>query len=840
MAEPKMQIATPMLDNFVESSVKELLDLRPWMKDKKFYLYTKPAEIDALIDRLIQQNICSLDLETTSLNTRKDKDGNTIVKIVGICLAPNGNEGYYIPVSHEDAKDLNIPYKYAVQILKKLCANCVCIYHNFKYDGEVLRNHGIIIEDFNMMEDTYLMAAIENASRRNKGLKDLSELLLKRNMIEITELGIVGSKKKIVTFENVPPKMAVYYGGSDAMNTFALYEYFKESLNKQDPTGKEGPWFIYSIEKKCIFVTMEMERNMVRVNKKYLIEIKEDLTKRREELIGKIYSIAGREFDIDSPKQLGELLFNELKIKYPIQEKSATGQYITNEKVLEKLKEVAPIVDMILDYRGYGKILSTYIENFLNNTDENDEAKFNLNQVQADTGRYSSTGGKGLNIDGYCGVNCQNLPRYDKKDKKAVNLRKAIIARPGYKIATVDYSGEELRIGANFSKEPKWINEFLHGSADLHTLTAQILYNKKEVTKEERGTGKTINFLTFYGGGAMGFAQKAKIPLEMARKLMLNFFREYNVLNGWIKDEIKRCRKRGYSRTAFGRRRPLNMFYESTDKKVQADGDRRAVNSAVQGTGSDIIKIALYRVWDYLRKNGFLDDVKILMPIHDEIVFEIKEDKLDFFIPKLRELMVLDDITKKLNWVVPLEVDAEYGDTLYVDHDYFKELKEKDTATSVIETKQVTENLKPEIEEMKTEQKFENLDKISNIKITSITDGAVSTTTSNIVSITSGFIIQENKPDERDTVVDDKAVNDERLKNRIDSKGFYIKIININNPQGGIYLKNVINMLSLLDNKFVGPRCRVKFIALDGTVIKKLYEKVSVDALECLCIYHNI
>jgi hypothetical protein len=916
---------------------------------------------------------------------------------------------------------------------------------------------------------------------------------------------------------------------------------------------------------------------------------------------------------------------------------------------------------MILDYRGYGKILSTYVENFLNNTDENAEAKFNLNQVQADTGRYSSTGGKGLNADGYCGVNCQNLPRYDKKDPKAVNLRKAVVARPGYKIATVDYSGEELRIGANFSKEPKWINEFLHGSADLHTLTAQILYNKKDISKEERSIGKTINFLTFYGGGAMGFAQKAKIPLETARKLMFNFFREYSVLNSWIKDEIRRCRKRGYSRTAFGRRRSLKAFYESTDKKVQADGDRRAVNSAVQGclqpqekcltnkgyipiydirnmkkegvplkvwtgtsweefdvldrgkcqfaeielengmilhcdtrhqvltvgeegykfthfndldentrvctsapremefgeypktkfysggnnykskhikiktkdqweyvafllgvvigdgwvrndtknlkysitiffgendfktyfnklkkgvedlglflsnprrsrgskgvsytsdisskaivslfsdigyipaiarnkrvpkdvftwplamrkafikgyydtdgckkkgnrygfhtpnkellsdvqlimwsigipsivkysksdntfklecqslenvenilgitkteykrkyngrknyvpdflrkeifnklhttscvqhdvdraymhkigsnkgtvtligalelmkkykvsidrefyysyklkrktvldtidntftlsvhsplhrfdsaciisknTGADVIKIAMYRVWNYLRKNGFLDDVKILMPIHDEIVFEIKEDKLDFFIPKLRELMVLDDITKKLNWIVPLEVDAEYGDTLYVDHDYFKELKERAVDNTTAEPKQEIEAPKPELREVKTEQKPENSDKISNIKITSVTDGVVSTTTNNTVAITSSFVIQEDKPDERDNVMDDKAVNDERLKNKIDNKGFYIKAINTNNPQGGMYLKNIINTLSLLDGKFVGPRCRIKFVALDGTVIKKLYEKVSVDALECLCTYHNI
>ena len=579
----KIAIATGMLNEFTDAKVKELFEQRPWMEGKKFTLLYKTTEIEQYIDHCIEKGLCALDLETNGLSTRRDSDGESVSKIVGVCLATSADEGVYIPVAHED-KDYNVPVKLVVREIARLCANCRCIFHNFKFDGQLLKNYGIIIEDDEKYEDTMLMAAVEDASRKNKKLKYLSGALLGREMIEIDGLDVKGSDNEdVVAFALVPPQKAVYYGSSDAMCTFGLYEYFKTKIDEQDPTKRKGPWNIYKIEKRCLFVTMEMERNLSRIDREYLNLCREDVLKRMEKLVQNIYEVAGREFDIDSPKQLGILLFEEMKIPYPSKEKTKSGQYATGEKVLELIANKYPIIDMILTYRGYGKIVSTYIDNFLNNADENGEIKFALNQVQADTGRYSASGGRGLQEDGYSGVNCQNIPNYDPDNPNSVDLRKAVIAHPGYKIVSVDYSGEELRIAADLSREPKWIEEFTVGSADLHTKTAKAVTGKTEVTKKERKDAKSLNFHILYGGGAGGFAARAKIPYETAKKMLINFFKEFTSLKKWIDREIAASRQRKYSLTAMGRRRPLHEFYDNSDPKIQAKGDRCAVNSAIQG-----------------------------------------------------------------------------------------------------------------------------------------------------------------------------------------------------------------------------------------------------------------
>ena len=1411
-------IATGMLDVFTGDAVKELLDLRPWMQGKTFQLLTKPSEVEDYIDKLIEKGICGLDLETTGLNTRLRPDGSRYIEIVGVCLAISPNEGAYVPVLHED-KEYNVPLKFMVQQLRRLTSNCVCVFHNFKYDGEILRNHGIIIDDEDTYEDTYLLAAIQDASRKEKGLKYLSEHILKRPMIELSELGVTGAKKNIVAFSMVPPQTAVYYGASDAMNTLALFQVFKNSVDKQDPDGKQGPWYIYKIEKRCLFVTMEMERNTVLIDKEYLLKTKLVIEGRMEKILKDIHALAGREFDINSPKQLGTVLFDELKIRYPLTEKSASGQYKTDEKTIILIEQEAPIVRKILSYRGFTKLIGTYIDNFLNNTDENNMAKFQLNQVQADTGRYSASGGKGINVDGGCGVNCQNIPTYNKDDPDSFDIRKAVIARPGYKIATVDYSGEELRIAANMSKEPKWIHEFNHGTGDLHTITGQIIHGKQEISKIERGLGKcvskgtriatnrgwvpieelkntdkvlthlgrfmdvekihdmgvkkaitvitssgqkikcgynhrfltpggewvraedlgigqeiltgdlegtsgitkvklkeyhesaelmdltvkedhtyiaeglvthnTLNFHTIYGGGAGGFAVRAKLPIDTAKKMLFNFFSKYNVLAKWLVDEAKRAKKRGYSKTAFGRRRPLDEFYKSTDRQIIARGDRCAINSAIQGclqpqercltnkgyiaikdierrklcgeeflvwtgtswegfevvnrgpgqfakivldnglrlycdtrhevlvvgnsgyafkkyrdltledyvcvsvpqaleygnfpekskfdggsahnskdillsdssdfefisyligvcigdgcvrkvtrhsvtlcfgkkdfknhfpklekglnrlglkfgrvrrsigslgesyqaainskalvsifnyygygswtaktkrvpklifesplvcrksflrgyfdadgckkavnrytfhtankelledvqalswttglasyvktqndgthvlvwsdlaevervlelnleirkkrtggtmvlpgfkykevyetlkkmpidsnndrallcnlnkgrkilvptvvkllkkydaavpllyyhykvkektetekvedtytlsvysdlhrydssciisknTGADVIKIALYRVWKWIHSNGFDEnDIRILMPIHDEVVYEIKEEKLGYFIENIAELMCLNEYTERLQWPIKFTVDAEYGDSLSVTNDYFKEKKKleqqaraegselpdvknmiiKEEVVKMEEPKSVEETppaevtlIQPEeVIEEKMSSKEESSVVVDQTAPTSLSYEVEQHTTvsksgdNQYINFTVTFADASKRQEEQpleDT--DEKSLSDTRLNDRLDDKGFYVHEVKSLDHVASCHLKNILDMLVEYDAVFVGPKCRIKLVAPDGTVLHKVYSKVSVDAFEALCLWHNI
>lgn len=580
-----IQIVSDMLNDFVDDKVKSLIEKKEWMESCSFTMITSREKLSEVIDRLIESGLCALDLETTSLNTRIGKDGKSCSKIVGICLAISPNEGWYVPVGHED-KEFNLSYDFAVRELARLVKNCRCIYHNFKYDGQVLYNHGIEVTDYTMVEDTLLMAGVVDASSRERNLKHLSEIHLNRPMIDINKLGVRSGKKKIVKFDMVPPQIALYYGGGDAMNTFGLYKHFCAELDKQDPDRKHGPWAVYErIERRCLFPVMAMERALCHIDLDHFQALRLRLVEKSQSLLKSIHQMVGREFDIKSPKQLGTILFEEMKIPYPEKEKTKSGQYITEEKTLQKLSD-APIVGLILEYRSLEKMISTYVDNFLNNVDEDGFVKFQLNQLRADTGRFSASGGEGLEKDGYCGVQCQNIPNADPDDPEAPDIRKGIIARPGYKIVSIDYSGEELRIAANLSREPKWLDEFLHGTADLHTMTTRIIFNDQNITskdKKKRGVGKSINFLTLYGGGAGGFAAQAKIPYEQAKRMIINFFRGYSTLKRWIDAEIKRSRKRGYSQTSFGRRRPLKEFYQATDEKIKAKGDRCAVNSCIQG-----------------------------------------------------------------------------------------------------------------------------------------------------------------------------------------------------------------------------------------------------------------
>jgi DNA polymerase-1 len=876
-----IQIVSDMLNDFVDDKVKGLIEKKEWMEKCSFTMVKTREQFTELIDRLIAKGLCSLDLETTSLNTRKDSSGHSVAKLVGICLAESSFAGWYTPCGHED-KEFNLPYDFTVREIARLIKNCRCIFHHFKYDGQVLFNHDIIITDETMIEDTYLMAGVVDASAKERGLKHLSDKLLGRPMIDINKLMVKSGKHKIVKFDMVPPQIALYYGCSDAMNTFGLYEYFSKELDKQDPDKKGGPWAVYEkIERRCLFPVMMMERTMCRIDAKHLITLKERLEEKRRGVLKSIHSLAGREIEVNSPKQLGILLFEEMKIPYPEKEKTASGQYSTEEGTLQKISDV-PIIGLILEFRAISKIIGTYVDNLLNNVDENGFVKFQLNQLQADTGRFSASGGDGLKHDGYCGVNCQNIPNPDEDDEEAPDIRKAIVARPGYKIVSIDYSGEELRIAANLSREPKWLDEFLHGTADLHTMTAKIIYAKAEVVKKERKTGKTINFLTMYGGGAGGFAAQAKIPYEMAKKMIINFFRGYPVLKRWIDSEIKAGRKRGYSRTSFGRRRPLTEFYAATDEKIKAKGDRCAVNSCIQGTGADVIKIALFRVWKWMKDNGYGDDVHMLMPIHDEIVFEIKEDKLDFYVPELCEILKIRDLTDALGWPIPFDVDAEYGDSFHVDHNYWEERKKAGQAavvpapirgqpvlTAVLDDAQgysappptpteTTPNVTTTTPEPKKEaagdppkESVLRVDTSTAVLETPPSNQEAHTTSSGefihfTVTVREAVMAAAEKAklkfEQSESEAYDEALKDVRIKDRIDQRGVLVypieRLDHVTLHQFDTAIRILVNYGAAL---FVGPCCKVALVDKStGEVWYESTKKVSVDAFLALCFWLKI
>ena len=677
-----MGIAHQFIDETVSAEgIKALVELRPWMRYKRLELIDRLDALDKFVEEACEKKCCVIDLETDGLDTGPGNRGrgSRVASIAGFCLSYHKDYGVYIPVAHLFGK--NLPLNAVLQRIKKIVAECLTIYHNFKYDGELLRNHGIVIEDPKKYRDTLLGAAVLFSDRKAKGLKILSKDLLGKEMIELSE--IVPNKANI-DFKALHPKDAVFYGASDGVCTMELYEYEMDLLNKWDPQRNNGTFFTYEVEHACQLVVMEMERNLVKIDIDYYQGLATEVETRMVSLEDEIFAAAGEVFEISSNKQLGAILFDKLKLPYPLNEKSKTDEYFVKDEVLEVIANKHALPRLIQEYREMGKVYSTYLLNLLKNVDANSCVKFNMNQTAADSGRFSSTGGKGLTQDGYSGVNCQNIPAV--KDGDHWKLRKGIIARPGFKIVTIDYSGEELRIATNFSKEKVWVEEFNHGTGDLHSITAAMLFGGKpsDMTlpehKWKRKIAKSVNFLILYGGGASKLAASANIPLHEAQERLENFFTQMTMLTEWMKIERIRARRRGYSLTAFGRRRPLEEMYKSGDRGLISKADRLAVNAAIQGTGADIIKIALYRVWSYIKKNNLQDDVKILMPIHDEIVYEMRDEKLDVLIPAISEIMKIRDLTKSLKWAVQLEVDAEYDDTFMVKKNYFEDLREGITA----------------------------------------------------------------------------------------------------------------------------------------------------------------
>ena len=814
--------ATVALDeDFEFEADKELGSGRPWMDACRYELIQDLTSLTTFVDNAITSGRCSVDLETEGFNSRENKKtGLTRSRIVGICLSYDKDYGVYIPLAHLDEGSINLPVPEVMEQMSRLYAGCeYLVFHHFKFDGAFLRVYGLVMEDPRKIHDTLLLSYVLDSSRMSHGLKNLSGELLGRPMIEIKEL--FRDKRMGVAFQTLSPRAALRYAASDAMNTLYLFDVLSAQLSEMDPGGKTGLTNVYDIERRCQIVTMEMERNYCLVDVPYFKKLQGEIATQIEDLKKAVYTEAGSVFTIGSPDQLGDVLFNKMGIKYPVAERNAKGGYLVSEEILNKVKENR-IVGMILKLREREKILGTYIDNLLKNTDENGYVKFQLKQTAADTGRFSSTGGEGIDVDGYSGVNCQNIPAPNPKQKDGVNIRKGILARPGYKIVSIDYSGEELRIAANLSGEKKWIDEFVYGKGDLHAVTASVIYGgtpaemAMDENKSKRSIGKSVNFLTLYGGGPGRLAEVAQISMQEASGIIEKFYEGVPQLKAWLEQEGRRAMRRGYALTSFGRRRPLQRFFaDKNDRRSIQAGFRRATNGAIQGTGADVIKIAMYRVWKYIRNGGYENEIRILIPIHDEIVYEIREDLLDKHIPALVEVMRLDDLLGgKLKWKVPFVTDAEYGSTFYVDHNFFKEkeAEAKALTESATEGYGVGTTQEPPAASAKTAEVEESQEDTGYMSI----DDLVKKTP---VASEEGFVLFGN--DESSPFFDYQVCKtDEIAKRQTDAVWATLHFLN---TQGCVR----------------GPTKRIRLIK-DGVVVHKTNDSFSVDGFLALAANYFI
>lgn len=587
----------------------------------EYKLVDNEMEAKELADFLLTNEIFSLDTETTSIEALD-------AKLVGLSFSTEDFRAWYVPVSRETEKAKKI-----LEIFRPVYENpkILKVGQNLKYDLTVLANYGIHLSGplFDTMLAHYL---IQPELRHN--MDYLAEIYLNYKTIHIEELiGPKGRGQK--NMGDLEPKDIYKYACEDADVTLRLMKPLAEELRKNSLEE-----VFQNIEMPLMPVLARMERNGVVLDTETLKEVENDFTLRLQTLEKDIYELAGHEFTINSPRQVGEVLFGELKLSEKVK-KTKSGQYSTSEEVLRDLHSKHPIVQKILDYRGLKKLLSTYVEalpKLINPATGHIHTSFN--QAVTATGRLSSSN-----------PNLQNIPVRGEDGRE---IRKAFIPEAGEIFFSADYSQIELRIMAHLSGDEHMIEAFNAGH-DVHAATAARIFHKdiKDISKDERRKAKTANFGIIYGISAFGLAERMDVSRTEAKELIDSYFEMYPKIKDYISKAVDTAREKGYIETEFGRRRYLPDI-NSRNAVVRGYAERNAVNAPIQGTAADIIKIAMIRVQQRLDAEGC--KARMMLQVHDELNFSVPTDEFD----KVKRI-VIEEMQGAYKMSVPLEADCGEG-----------------------------------------------------------------------------------------------------------------------------------------------------------------------------------
>lgn len=587
----------------------------------EYKLIENETEAKELADFLLTNEIFSLDTETTSIEALD-------AKLVGLSFSTEDFRAWYVPVSRETEKAKKI-----LEIFRPVYENpkILKVGQNLKYDLTVLANYGIHLSGplFDTMLAHYL---IQPELRHN--MDYLAEIYLNYKTIHIEELiGPKGRGQK--NMGDLEPKDIYKYACEDADVTLRLMKPLAEELRKNSLEE-----VFQNIEMPLMPVLARMERNGVVLDTETLKEVENDFTVRLQTLEKDIYELAGHEFTINSPRQVGEVLFGELKLSEKVK-KTKSGQYSTSEEVLRDLHSKHPIVQKILDYRGLKKLLSTYVEalpKLINPATGHIHTSFN--QAVTATGRLSSSN-----------PNLQNIPVRGEDGRE---IRKAFIPEAGEIFFSADYSQIELRIMAHLSGDEHMIEAFNAGH-DVHAATAARIFHKdiKDISKDERRKAKTANFGIIYGISAFGLAERMDVSRTEAKELIDSYFEMYPKIKDYISKAVDTAREKGYIETEFGRRRYLPDI-NSRNAVVRGYAERNAVNAPIQGTAADIIKIAMIRVQQRLDAEGC--KARMMLQVHDELNFSVPADEFD----KVKRI-VIEEMQGAYKMSVPLEADCGEG-----------------------------------------------------------------------------------------------------------------------------------------------------------------------------------
>ena len=588
-----------------------------------YHLITRPEERKELLELLLKQSSVCFDTETDNIEPLH-------ANLVGMSFSYKAREAFYVatPTNFEDAKKIVEEFRpfFESPTIEKIA-------HNIKFDIKVINRYGVQVTapTFDTMIAHYLI----NADSKH-GMDFLSEFYLSYQPVSITELlGKKGKNQK--NMSELLPEEVYDYACEDADITFQLKQIFEPEVQKEHL--KE---LFYDMEMPLVEVLKCMEQEGITIDAEGLKVYSEELGKTLDELEIAIKKEAGMDFNIDSPKQLGEVLFDHLQIVSKAK-KTKTGQYATGEDVLQKLKHAHPIIELILDYRQLRKLKNTYVDPLPTMMDPVDgRIHTNYMQAVAATGRLSSNN-----------PNLQNIPIRSEKGRE---IRRAFISRGNeFKLMAADYSQIELRIIAALSEDKNMIEAFRSGQ-DIHAATASKVFKVplEEVTRDQRSSAKAVNFGIIYGQSAFGLAQNLNISRTEAKQIIDSYFEQYPTIKAYMDGAIASAREKGYVETIMKRRRYLADI-NSANAVVRGFAERNAVNAPIQGSAADVIKLAMIRVHNAMVKANVKS--KLLLQVHDELVFDVHESELDQM-----KALVQQEMEAAVQLAVPMEVEIEVAD----------------------------------------------------------------------------------------------------------------------------------------------------------------------------------
>ena len=574
-----------------------------------------------IIKKLLTSEILALDTETTGTDPMD-------AELVGMSFSITENQAFYVPVPAEREEAIKIVREFEPVFKNE---KSLKVGQNIKYDMLVLQNYGIEVRG--KLFDTMVAHYVLQPELRHN-MDYLAEIYLHYQTIHIEELiGPKGKGQK--NMRDLSPQEVYLYACEDADVTLKLKNILEQELKKNDAEK-----LFYEIEMPLVPVLVNIESNGVRLDTEALKQSSEHFTTRLQSIEKEIYTLAEGEFNIASPKQVGEILFDKLKIVEKAK-KTKTGQYVTSEEVLESLRNKHDIIGKILEYRGLKKLLSTYIDalpQLIN--PQTGRIHTSFNQTVTATGRLSSSN-----------PNLQNIPIRDEDGKE---IRKAFIPDDGCSFFSADYSQIELRIMAHLSEDKNMIDAFLSGY-DIHAATAAKIYKVdiKEVTADMRRKAKTANFGIIYGISVFGLAERMNVDRKEAKELIDGYFETYPQVKSYMDKSIQVAREHGYVETIFHRKRFLPDI-NSRNAVVRGYTERNAINAPIQGSAADIIKVAMARIYERFKAEGL--KAKMILQVHDELNFSVPAKEKEIV-----EQVVIEEMEKAYRMHVPLKADCGWG-----------------------------------------------------------------------------------------------------------------------------------------------------------------------------------